>query len=253
MKDGENLTDSKARMMVIFCLPMFILSLFPCYALYRFFHDGRAMEKWIEIPAVISSTELIRSETHNYSRPSSRNYSRSGSHSVVFRTAAVYTYYYEGKKFEGNRVSILPLSDNFSPSYHKEQVRLLAAHKESGEPYRCFVDPVHPDRSILFPKPPLYMVGIVTLFALVFVTLGFGGTFAAIGYFFQKSRGAKLYDGILKVIMPVIAFILVVPLTYFCYKELRQGAWPYAALWLIVPIYLIWSTFFFKKKVYPLK
>jgi hypothetical protein len=242
MTTEKRITKKTAIIMFLMCVPMMAGSLLGCYGLYVYFSESRAMQSWIETPATILESGLNTSEST----------SRSGGRrvrSTAYSVSAEYSYVFDGIEYEASRVSIIELADNFSPSYHRRQSQMLREHRDSGIPFPCFVNPERPEMSILFRDPPLYQIGVISSFVLVFFTLGFGGTFASLKYPIGRFTGdvkqiLKTYDFLLGVTMTIGLLMIVIPITYFTYIELAGGAALRNGAWFILPILVIVSTIY---------
>lgn len=246
MTEQQATTTRTAILMGLFGVPMLAGSLFMCWLLYGFFRDGRAMRSWAEVPATIVQSELVASRP---SSPASAQRAQKAQYSV----RAAYSYTYGGKEYAGDRVEIHRLADNFSPSHHRRLAELLARHRGSGEPMPCFVDPGDPASSILFRDPPLYQVGVLSSFALVFFTLGFGGVMGALKHPLQRVRGpgsvpVRVYEALFGVVVTAALVLIVVPITYFTLRDLGEGAAVGQAGWLVLPILVVLSTWYGIKK-----
>ncbi|HTU24546.1 MAG TPA: DUF3592 domain-containing protein, partial [Pirellulales bacterium] len=94
-----------------------------------------AMRSWQEVPAKILKDQL-RTE-HG---------SRGG---TTRRATAQYTYEFGGQSYTGHRVTWDGGSDNMGSSQYNA-FNELESHRRSGRPFRCFVNPEHPEQSILY-------------------------------------------------------------------------------------------------------
>jgi hypothetical protein len=117
------------------------------------------MQYWDEVPAIIHSASL------------SAGRGKSGK-STVYRAHAEYEYEYQGRKYTGTKVSRYFGSDNMG-SFHQDIYDELKEYKDSGKPFRCYVNPESPDQAILYRKVRLSML---CLFG------GLGGIFGGIGW-----------------------------------------------------------------------
>jgi hypothetical protein len=240
MTAEKRMTKKTAIIMFLMCVPMMAGSLLGCYGLYVYFSESRAMQSWIETPATILESGLKTSEST----------SRTGGQrirSTTYSVSAKYSYVFDGIEYEATRVSIIDLTDNFSPSYHRKKSQILKEHRDREMQFPCYVNPERPDMSILFRDPPLYQVGVISSFVLVFFTLGFGGTFASLKYPIGRFSGdgnqiLKTYDFLLGTTMTIGYIMIVIPITYFTYIELSRGAALRNAAWFILPILVIVST-----------
>ena len=70
-------------------------------------------------------------------------------------------------------------SDNIG-SFHEDKYEELQPYVGSDRLFRCFVDPDDPTRSVLFRELRWGLLGLLTIFALVFCLVGYGLMFAAV-------------------------------------------------------------------------
>ena len=117
-----------------------------------------AMQEWEEVPARIEHAEL---EEHH------------GDDSTTYSVDARYTYEYGGQQYTGTRVAIGHGSDNVT-SFHQDAYDELAQYRESGQPFRCFVNPRDPSESILYRDLRWEMLLFYSAFVVTFGGAGVG-------------------------------------------------------------------------------
>lgn len=113
---------------------------------------------WAETPARIVRAELAVSH---------------GSDSTTYRAEAEYTYTFEGRTYTGTRVSLHGGSDNIG-SFHQRVHQELAGYRDSGRPFRCYVNPANPSEALLYRGVRWEMVLFHLMFCLVFGGVGIG-------------------------------------------------------------------------------
>ncbi len=114
---------------------------------------------WEEAPAVIKSAEL---EEHR------------GSDSTTYSVKASYNYEYGGRTYrDADKVSQYTGSGNIS-SYHQDIYRELKEYMDSGEEYRCFVNPDKPGQAVLNRDLRAMSLVFFAVFAVVFGGVGYG-------------------------------------------------------------------------------
>lgn len=91
-------------------------------------------QSWEEVPARILSVQLEKDEDPE---------------KTLYSVRAEYEYEFRGVKYKGDRVSVLGGRDN-DLSKHRERLKELEACRDSGELFRCFVDPRSPRHSVLY-------------------------------------------------------------------------------------------------------
>lgn len=136
---------------------------------------------WVEVPCVIESTEL-REHLDREEDSSSGEITETLLHEVV----AEYSYEYQGVSHKGSEVSITGGSDNFG-DYQERTARILKEHRESGEPYRCFVNPKQPSEAVIFRDARWTILLFISTFPVIFPLVG--GLTSAFAW--RKLRAAR--------------------------------------------------------------
>ena len=136
------------------------------------------MKSWVEVPAFITQTNL---EVN------------SDSDSTSYKATATYTYTYNDKLYTGNKVTMHSGSDNIG-SFQENTYAKLTKHKESGEPFRCYVNPDNPSKSILYRKPRWEKLGFYLIFVFAFGGFGYGMFIAALLGIGKKRKEDKLAE-----------------------------------------------------------
>jgi len=144
--------------LIVFALPFAAAGLFVAGLAGKDAWSAARMSRWEEVPAQILEAELVTSR---------------GSDSTTYKVKARYSYRYNGRDYKGSRVSLHGGSDNIG-SFHQRTYRELKRHKDSGLPFRCFVDPGNPYESVLFRKLRWGLLLLKTVFGLVFSGVGLG-------------------------------------------------------------------------------
>ncbi len=114
--------------------------------------------RWPEVPCTILEAELV---TH------------SDSDGSTYEATARYTYQVDEKRYESTRVSLHSGADNIG-SFQQEAHETLQRHQRDGRPFPGYYNPNEPSKSILFRDLRWGLLGLKTLFALVFGGAGFG-------------------------------------------------------------------------------
>ena len=131
----------------------------PIYLYFADLINWARMQTWKEVPAIIRSADLSAGRT-------------TGGKSTVYKALAVYEYEYQGRKYTSSKVSRYFGRDNMG-HFHEDIYNQLILFKNSGRPFRCYVNPNSPDQAILYRNVRLSML---CLFG------GLGGVFGGIGY-----------------------------------------------------------------------
>lgn len=163
-----------AGCMALFSLPFVGAGVFFGYLTYSTLGEAGAMKSWVETPAAVTAADL---NTHRSTS--------GGKTSITHSVTAEYRYEYGGREYTGNRVSIHPGGDNIG-NFHKDIYAELASHRQSGEPFRCFVNPENPSESVLYRDIRWGLTLFYAMFGLVFLA---SGAFVLVGvYVFRKKR-----------------------------------------------------------------
>ena len=86
---------------------------------------------------------------------------------TTYQAIARYTYTYEGRPYQGDRVGIDTTADNIG-NYHQRTVTELERRLRAEEPISCFVNPSSPDDSVLFRELRFEKIAFYMLFAVIF-------------------------------------------------------------------------------------
>ena len=155
--------------MSLFGLPFFIAGLFVSGLYFRGYSDWWRARNWVEVPCWIESAELKASQ---------------GDDSTSYQALATYRYEYEGRLYQGDRVTFGTGSDNIG-DFQKKAHRELASHlvgkakgaedpgkKGKRKPFRCYVNPDKPAESVLYRVLRWPMQAFMAVFALTFPAVG---------------------------------------------------------------------------------
>lgn len=151
--------DSRALgCLVLFALPFAAAGLAVMFLAAWMLWGWLEARSWVETPARIIEAEL---EVN------------SDSDGTTYRAVASYEYSWEGMTHIGRRVSLSPGADNIG-RFHQDRQAELSGHQQSGEPFRCFVDPHEPSRSILYREMRWGLFSFMLMFGAVFAGVGLG-------------------------------------------------------------------------------
>ena len=117
-----------------------------------------SMQTWQEVPAIIQDAEL---EVHR------------GGDGTTHNVKASYRYEWEGHSYQGDRVAINSSNDNIGNFYERVHQE-LEQYEGTDRPFRCYVNPNNPEKSVLYRNLRIELVGFMMIFALAFGGAGFG-------------------------------------------------------------------------------
>ena len=142
----------------LFGLPFAIIGALADLEVIRFGYNDIRMHFWSEVPCNVLSAELEESKD---------------SDSVTYRTKARYRYVVNGVEYVGTRVTVSESFDNLS-HFHQRVHAELEDHRQTGKPFRCYVNSRQPEESILFRDGRWSVVAMTTWAGLIFSAVGFG-------------------------------------------------------------------------------
>ncbi|MDY7093636.1 MAG: DUF3592 domain-containing protein [Acidobacteriota bacterium] len=155
--DGKD-TRKGLGCLILFALPFAAIGVVMAVLIGMSFWESYQMRQWVEVPAVIEDAQL---ETHR------------GDDSTSYSVTARYTYRFEGASYESTKVGIHSGSDNIG-SYQERMARRLERYRDSGDPYRAFVNPEDPSQAVLDREVRWEKLGFYALFMVTFGGVGFG-------------------------------------------------------------------------------
>jgi len=135
--------------------------------------QSRAAAEWVETPCKILSAEMEVSR---------------GSDSTSYKCVARYSYQFNGRGYESERVSFSKGSDNIG-SFQQDCLKTIRARKRAGTSI-CYVNPDEPSSSVIFRGVRWGMIGFYMIFVLTFGGVGFGLLiFSVFGARLKKKEG----------------------------------------------------------------
>ena len=156
--DGVTKTTRGLGCLVLFALSFAVVGLGVAFMNGLMLWHWAEAHDWDELPARVLHVEL---EEHE------------GDDSTTYKVVAHYEYQYEGRTYQGERVGFGTGADNIG-SFHQDKYRELESFRSQGRPFRCFVDPDNPSRSVLYREMRWGLFSLMGLFALVFGGAGIG-------------------------------------------------------------------------------
>ena len=144
--------------LVLFALPFAAVGVGATCMIFWNLMTWASMQTWEEVPAIILEAKLTESRS---------------SDSTTYNVEAGYRYEWDGLEYKGDRVAINTMNDNIG-NFHKRVHRELEQYEGTGKPFRCFVNPKSPEKSVLYRNLRIEMLGFMMIFALTFGGVGFG-------------------------------------------------------------------------------
>lgn len=146
----------------LFLLPFALVGVYMAGRMASQLSSWMEARTWVECPAVIEQVQL-----HEES-----------SEGTTYTVTAQYIYSYHGVEYQGTRVWLRESSD--SGSFFPTAFRQLKEHQQSGQPFRCYVDPDKPIDSVLYRDLRLDLLLFQSIFVMLFGGVGFVGLFATV-------------------------------------------------------------------------
>ena len=116
----------------------------------------RAARNWVEVPATIETAELKENRSDD---------------GTSYKAVATYTYQFAGRQYTGDQVSLHSGSDNVG-RFQRYAYAELKRHRDTGQPFHCYVDPDDPQESVLYRNLRWEMLLMFAVFAAVFGSVG---------------------------------------------------------------------------------
>ena len=142
----------------LFALPFFGVGVWMLWSISHAVVDAWQMNSWAPVEAHLSRGGY---ETHR------------GDDSDTYQAFADYTYTYNGRQFQGSRVSLSSGADNIG-SYQEDTGRALQRAAANNAAITVFVDPEQPADSIVDPDIRWGLLGFKSIFLFVFGGVGLG-------------------------------------------------------------------------------
>lgn len=155
----------------LFGLPFLLAGLFLSGLYFSSYVNWWRSQTWVKTPCWIDSAELKISHD---------------SDSTTYRAQADYHYEFDGRTYQGDRVSFGSGGDNVG-SFQQEAYRELKPHvgkktdgaerdasADEAKPFRCFVNPSNPSEAVLYRNLRWEMLSFMAIFALTFPAVGAG-------------------------------------------------------------------------------
>ncbi|MCB0323618.1 MAG: DUF3592 domain-containing protein [Bdellovibrionales bacterium] len=162
--------------LALFLLPFAAGGALGAYLLLSTIWKAVEAGSWTPVPARIVSTELTSHRIDD---------------STTYQVLAQYEYQVQVKTFTGERVTLHGGADNIG-SFHQDAFQVLDRHRQSGEPFTAYVNPLDPSEAILYPSVRFGMLLLYGVFAATFGGVGIGGLVGVWYYRRAEQRRAAL-------------------------------------------------------------
>lgn len=126
--------------------------------------DWFKARNWVEVPCIIESSTL-RDQMEK------RGGSISAKDTLMDEAEATYRYEFEGRQYRGRKVSLSLGADSFG-DFQDRAADILREYQNSGEPYRCYVNPGQPSEAVIFREARWTLLLFLGIFPLVFPLVG---------------------------------------------------------------------------------
>jgi hypothetical protein len=178
MKTSDNHQSETCivRNLVLVAAPFLSIGLYACWWSTSLWSEYDNMKSWVEVPAIIKTTELEDRSTHKKSR---------------LQIFATYEYEYDKQQYIGNRVALRSgrLNHDF---FSRESYKELTDHRIQQAPFRCYINPDSPQESILYRNLPGFPLVQSTVLATIPGSIGMALLIVALGtlmFGLARSRG----------------------------------------------------------------
>lgn len=144
------------------------------FAYYPGISGWWAARGWEEVPCQIESVNM-----------QSRQSKKGG---ATYQTTASYRYRYHGREFRGDKVGLFGGADNIG-DFQQRAYEQMRAFEQQSRPFRCYVNPAHPEQSVLFRDLRWGLLLLTSIFPTLFPLIG---GLVAVGGFMQARDSAQV-------------------------------------------------------------
>ncbi|MGI9200056.1 MAG: DUF3592 domain-containing protein [Woeseiaceae bacterium] len=205
----------KAKILIsLFALPFFSVGVWMLWSISHTVVDAWQMNNWAPVEAHLSRGGY---ETHR------------GDDSDTFEAFASYRYTFNGRHYQGSRVSLSSGGDNIG-SYQEDTGRALQRAAANNAPITVFVDPAQPANSIVDPDIRWGLLGFKSIFLFVFGGVGLGLLIAAWRAPQEKDTSLPQYQDAPWLVNDDWQTATIRSSS----KAAMYGAWIFAALWNLI-------------------
>jgi hypothetical protein len=144
------------RNLFLAAAPFLSIGLFGCWWGMSMWAEYESMKSWVEVPAIIKTTNLENHSSHKHTR---------------YDVFATYDYEFNKQKYSGDRVTLLKGLMN-EGTFNREAHDELKPHRVQQTPFHCYVNPEVPQESILYRNLPGFPLVMSTLLATIPGSIG---------------------------------------------------------------------------------
>lgn len=140
------------------------------YSFYvNFLHDYYSAKQWEPASCLVEKSSLLIYTGHSRrSRPNTYNLN-----SQTYKIFIQYKYEYQGEWYKGNRYRFF----DFYSAGKLNKEKIIQAHPV-GSSLTCYIDPLHPEKSVINREEGLFYVILILLIPCVLVFVGMGGIYS---------------------------------------------------------------------------
>jgi hypothetical protein len=166
---------SEARIIrnLLFVAALFLsVGLFGCWWGMSMWSEYESMKSWVEVPAIIKTTNLEEHGGHKHRR---------------YEVFATYDYEFNKQKYSGDRVTLLSGLMN-EGTFNREAFDEMKPYRVQQTPFRCYVNPDVPQDSILYRNLPGSPLVGSTILATIPGSIGMALLIVAVQIFMFGSK-----------------------------------------------------------------
>lgn len=241
MPKGNKKTAAGLGCLVIFGGIFIIAGMVPGFFAFKSLYEWNQAANWTATPATLLAVNLERGDD-------------------TYRATARYRYQWDGRDFEGDRVSLFGASDNIG-DFHEKTYSRLRNKQRSNKPITVYVDPDNPADSMIIRDMRWGLFAFLMIFPLVFG--GAGAGIIAMGIYGKRKEDRKQelqqqipdepwrwepewQDGVVRaqtgralwvmVFFAVVWNLISLPLPFFIWEEVIEKSNYAALLGLLFPL-----------------
>ena len=199
---------------LLMTLPFLGIGIFGLVVVISTLLEWYQIKQWHEIEAYILEADLVTIST-------GKGWSS--------QTVARYRYTVDDRIYENTRVQIE--SDNMN-SFNRTMYRQLEKYRGKNKPFRCYIDPTNPGKSVLFREIDWGLLGVIMLLPVFFGSVGLTGVIIFLNpCIFNYAKPVPVYPWS----FPITWNIFSLPAWIMLYGAWNEGyEGYYGALWVAI-------------------